>query len=319
MRTQVKQPQPVSHTIQAKPKSANQANIQTVLQKYATSNVGSTLAVAQRKVINLEKDDVGKKTKIDKALESVKKNPFGKVVYGELNEDKTINYGIIHDKDSRACKNEIMVDTNVDNLDKTLLHEMTHSLHWKITQEVFSFNLKEIYNRLIELWIKLAGKNSISFSKNENDEYGNSFERYWNLQEEELVTQEWEAKYALWENNNHERNIEIREHYFDDGVIRGNIKSTGSLSQSSQGIYQNIYQIDPPQIGLYRLNNYNEYHNYLSQLQTWIEKNASDEIINGMKNRIYIQGLKQYANKYIEKMLKDVVSMMNILEKVKLD
>ena len=37
MRTQVKQPQPVSHTIQPTPKSANQANIQTVLQKYTTT------------------------------------------------------------------------------------------------------------------------------------------------------------------------------------------------------------------------------------------------------------------------------------------
>jgi len=58
MKTQVKQPQPVSHTIQSKTKAANQADIQSVLQKYAerheNANVGATLAVAQREGIDDE-------------------------------------------------------------------------------------------------------------------------------------------------------------------------------------------------------------------------------------------------------------------------
>ncbi len=39
MKTSAKQPQPVSHTIQSKTKAANQASIQTVLQKYRNNTI----------------------------------------------------------------------------------------------------------------------------------------------------------------------------------------------------------------------------------------------------------------------------------------
>lgn len=276
----------------------------------------------QLKIINCFKNN---KNIIDEALEKIKKNQYGKVIYRYLDEELTSEIKIIEGELSNASKDEIRIKiADDDNLDSTILHEMIHVTHANIDNE--QFNLAGIYRNLLKIYFLIIGKQS---PKNLIDRFG----EYFNLQEEELVTQEWEKKYNDSENSKNKRSIPVRGHYMDESRFTKG-ENTGRLTGEDRNLYIDLYNnlyIDlykkpiPSSedfIDISRLNSYDDFKKILEEWLDWINTNVTEEKLkqgqHGWRIEEIIKDGNELKNSINEKIkhIKTVSTMLPKVEKV---
>lgn len=210
------------------------------------------------------------------AIDKIKKNQYGSIIYKYLDETIESEIRIIRGELSNASKDEIRIKIDNDsNLDSTILHEMIHVVHAIVDDD--QFNLARIYRGLLKLYFRIRSE---KFPEN----ISNSFDGYFNLQEEELVTQEWEKRYNESENINNKRNIPVRKHYMDESRFT-NGENTGRIKGENLILYKNLYKIETTEdyIDINRLNSYDDFIQTLQNWKNWLETYVKEELLGNRK------------------------------------
>ncbi len=224
--------------------------------KYMSPN--SSISAKQLKIVNNIK--APNKEKIDNELCKIKKNVYGEAIWKNLDERKKV-ISIIDCDINNASDSEVRINVTGNNLDSTILHEMTHVVHANVDDT--QFDLNGIYKNLMKLYYDMSNTKSTKENRPlANDELAS----YFSNQEEELVTSEWESRYGRSENSKNERAIRIREHYMDDGQEHTKGKTTGDLQEGVAKEYAAVYKVDQPS-ALQMLKSYDA---FLNLLQSWL-------------------------------------------------
>jgi len=273
-----------------------------------TIDTNSNNQLVQKKVIVSGNDDE-QNQRINKALSILKANSYGKVVFDVLDKlDKEIK--IVHNDKPNGTESEVRVDTSKEgSLDQTILHEMIHTMHYNLTK---MFPLEGIYKDMIQVWGAMTKTKIPNMNLQENDEHGFSLAGYFGMQEEELVTQEWEQKYSKEENQKDDkRSLRERAHYLNDGMNKPGAH-TGKLSKSSQEFMEKIYGEKPEEIG--RLNSYDDFISLLQEWITWLSTYVTDEFIPEEPKRLRIDLPKRTEE--IKALIKEVIKDCNTMKSI---
>lgn len=305
----VLQPKQEKKTLSFVDKRINTTHINSRLGKiksiqssvYNFNNRNTSRSLMQLKIENHAKKN--NKEKIESALAIVRKNKYGQAIYGYLDKLKN-TIKIVDSEVNNASKDEVRINAAGENLDSTILHEMTHVVHANIDSD--QFDLGGIYRNLIKLYADMKGIKSPLDAM--------SFEGYFNKQEEELVTQEWESKYNVEENKMNNRTIPVRKHYMDEERFT-NGENTGRLSNKDSQSYATIYSVEPP-LDIERLNSYNDFLILLNKWKEWINTYIKEEyipstIVKWKKEQLLEEGIKY--NKNIDEKIASINKILELI------